>query len=741
MKYLFVFIAFATLILFPIHAQNSKLKRADDYFEKLSYRLAIDAYTDLLDSKYSSVDLRSKLAFSYYKVEEMEKAEWMYREALKEGELNIDHYFYFSDVLKQLGQYKESNKWMEVFLSKSKESDQRALSYSKNKAYLEKIKESKPHFSIQNFAHNSTYSDYGGYPSIDGEGLYFLSARRDPFIKRYWMWNGLRFWDLYLLKEQSQSLPNMVREVNTKFHEGPICFSPDGQYVYFTRNNISKGSDRKDEKGVQNLKLYYAKIDQNGAWVDIYELRINSKEYSVGHPVISKDGKFLIFASDMPGGFGKADLYRAPILENGDIGNPINLGPKINTEGNDMFPWLGNDGLFYFSSDGHLGLGGLDVFVAALDDKWMSSHLTNVGKPINSQNDDFALIFANNGQTGYFSSNRIGGQGSDDIYSFTMLQPFEFKTQLIGKVFDDVTKLILPNSSVELYNSQGDLLGTTLSDSTGGFTFIIEPEKEYLIKGEKQHYQPDDTTLSTVSNLQEIYYTELYLSKVKKFSFSGLVTDESTGDTLTQAKVIIKDNLNGNVIFENKTDENGSFYGEFMGYEKNQFLNLTITISSNNYFSKSEKVIYQLQQEETNLSAIMDLSIKPMEIGLDLASIIEINPIYFDLAKYNIRKDAAIELDKIVNIMNEYPNLEIELGSHTDCRASIAYNETLSDNRAKSSAEYIRARISNPNRIYGKGYGESRLKVDCPCEGNVKSNCSEEEHQKNRRTEFIIVKF
>ena len=722
-------------------AQNAKLKKANDYYDKLSYAIAIENYVDLLSSDLANAEMKAKLAHSYYNVNDLPNAEKFYSEAVQMGPIPTDHYFYFSQTLKQLGKYAESDKWMNTFYEKSK-SDKRAISFANNRSYLEKIEKEGIHFSISNAIFNSSTSDFGGYQSVKKGEVYFVSARRNTLVQNNWMWNGRGFLDLFTIDLKEKEGPELVTKANTTFHEGPLCFNKDESIVYFTRNNISKGKSRRDSKGIQNLKLYVAKVDKNGNWSDIKELSINSKDYSVGHPVISADGKTLFFVSDMPGGVGGADLYRAPINADGTLGAPVNLGKDINTEGQEMFPWLSPDGLFFFSSNGHIGLGGLDVFVMTMDPKTFSfDNLTNVGKPLNSQNDDFAISFNQDGKTGFFSSNRADGKGDDDIYTFTLTKPFIFSVKLTVTVADNLTDAILPESKVYLKDENGKVIETATVDANGKVTFKIEPNKSYTIEASKNEYTDNVTSISTGSLTTNSIDALVKLEKKKGASLYGLITDKNTKEVIQDALVTITDKKTGSIVFEGKTSQAGDFSKALENVKVNETLNYTVTLKKEGYLTKTvdfSKLITTL--EVVKIHENLDVSLTKIEVGSDLAKLVDVKPIYFDMSKYNIRKDAAVELDKIVKIMNEYPSMIIELGSHTDCRGTIQQNQTLSDNRAKASAEYIKSKITNPDRIYGKGYGEAKLVSDCPCEGTVKSKCSEQEHQKNRRTEFIIIK-
>jgi outer membrane protein OmpA-like peptidoglycan-associated protein/tetratricopeptide (TPR) repeat protein len=739
MKSLLLIFSFSAVLI--SWSQSGKLKKADDYFEKLSYKLAIENYEDLLSTDLASSEMKARLAQSYYNVNDLLNAEKFYNEALKSGSISNNHYFYFAQTLKQLGKYAESDKWMNTFYEKSN-TDKRAISFANNRSYLDKIEKEGIHFTITNAAFNSSASDFGGYQSLKKQEVYFVSARRNTLVQNNWMWNGRGFLDLFTIDPTEKEAPDLVSKVTTTFHEGPLCFNKDESLVYFTRNNIAKGKSRRDQKGIQNLKLYYAQVDKEGNWYDIKELNINSKDYSVGHPVISLDGKTLFFASDMPGGFGGADLYRASIHADGTLGTPVNLGKDINTEGQEMFPWISPEGLFFFSSNGHVGLGGLDVFVMTMEaQNFTFDNLTNVGKPLNSQNDDFALSFNQDGKTGYFSSNRAEGKGDDDIYSFNLTKPFIFKVKLTVTVADNKTNALLPGSKVYLKDQSGTILQTITVDEKGQYTFDLEPNKDYIVSASKNDYTDNLTNISTKNSTSSTIQTQVKLDKLEGVSLYGLITDNKTKLILPDVKVTITDKVSGKIIYDGITAETGDFSKALENVKVNETLNYTITLKKDGYLTKTADFSKLISATGViNVHENLDVSLNKVEVGGDLAKLIDIKPIYFDRNKFNIRTDASLELDKIVKIMNEYPTMVVELGSHTDCRGTIQQNETLSDNRAKASAEYIKKKITNPERIYGKGYGESKLLSNCPCEGTVKSTCSEEEHQKNRRTEFIIIK-
>ena len=730
-----------------VFGQSGKLLKADNYFEKLSYSYAKGLYEELLGSEVDSPKMKSNLAICYYNTGDLKKSEETFAQMINTEFATREDFFYYAQALKQNGKYAESDLWMEKF-NKLAANDASGLSYMNNPSYLEKIEKQGVHFTINNLNCNTPSADFGGYPSTVNNDAYFVSSRRKRvFVQNEWSWNSKRFLDLYKSTIASSSeLENVeliTKKVNTRFHEGPMCFSPDGKFVYYTRNNISKGSKRKDQKGIQNLKLYRAKVDSRGNWLNEEVLNFNSKDYSVGHPSITADGKTLYFASDRPGGFGGADLYKVALNADGSYGKPENLGKQFNTEGQEMFPWISNDGHLFFSSNGHIGLGGLDVFVMLPTKDGGFDKLMNVGKPVNGQHDDFAFTMNKDNKTGYFSSNREGGKGDDDIYSYVLTKPFKQNLMVEGIVADIQSKELLPGATVYLKDEQGTILATTTVDDKGAYSFELEPEKRYVVSATKENYFDDLANFNTV-NLDpevELIQQDLDLEKDPGLALYCLVTDAKTTLPLEGVKMTIVDKTNGKEFLSTMTPESGDAKKGIADKKLNDQLTYTIKLEKEGYLTKT--VVYSQRVVKPgiiNVHENLDLTMDKLDVGTDLATIIDIKPIYFDLGKYAIRKDAALELDKIVKVMNDYPTMQIELGSHTDCRSSYAFNEKLSDNRAKASAAYIKARIKNPERIYGKGYGEYKLKIDCPCEGAVKSTCTEAEHQQNRRTEFVIIK-
>lgn len=749
MKSLGIFF-FAVLLSSFSMAQSLKLRKADKLYNHLGYAEAAVLYEELWDKGNRDPFMLAKWADCYYQQGLTLRAEPIYAEMIHDVAATPEDYYRYAQSLKENGKYEESNKWMNIFYQKNR-ADFRAIEFKRKENQVQAILDKGEKFKIKNLEVNTPKKDFGGYINPSSQAVYFVSNRyENPMVHNTYTWTNEPFLDLYKgLRGDSNSIQDPIRskhKVNSKYHEGPLAFTPDGRFVFFSRNNLGRGFEgKKDENGIQNLKMYYGKVDEKGNWFDIKEVPFNNREYSVGHPTISKKGDWMYFVSDMPAGIGGADIYKIQ-LNQGDndliFGTAINLGVDINTEGQEMFPFLDSLGNLYFSSDGHVGLGGLDIYVAlnALNKEKLT--FENIGIPVNSSKDDFAFTMYKDNQTGYFSSNRNTGKGDDDIYSFVMLEPIQQQLVLQGVVIDVKTREILPNSTVRLKDGEGKVVANTTADEKGKYSFPVNREKSYELVGEKEGYMPQKNVAFTY-NLPagtEYLTRDLELNKTAGVSLYALVTNKQTGEPLDKARLKVVDLNNQEVILNLRTGETGD---AFRGLENEvgDCLNYQVVIAKEGFLGKTLPFKYCIKEPGTILmQESLDIALQPIEIGMDLGKFIDIRPIYFDLDKYNIRPDAARELDKIVEVMMEHPTMEIELGSHTDCRASAAYNEKLSDQRARASAEYVRQRITNPQRIYGKGYGESRLVNDCACEGNQKSNCTEAEHQMNRRTEFIIVR-
>lgn len=721
--------------------EKIKARLADDYFSKYSFVEAIPIYQDLAVRNDKNTHYISRTAECYRLTGNTAKAEeWYAKLAIMEN-ASPDDLLMYAEMLEGNRKYDEAQKYFALYNEKSGTDSRGKRKTSSAEKQFNSLFLDSASFLVSNLPFNSENSDFGLFPF--GDKSYFFSTNRknekEKYVKHIHNWNNQPFLDLYTVKKKddgSFASPEPIPgEVNSQYHEGPIFFDKNNNTFYITRNNFNDKKFQKSSDGVNKLKLYMVNIDGT-ANRSFEEFEYNNNEYSAGHAALSSDGQRLYFSSDMPGGYGSADIY-VSIKEGDKWGKPQNLGPEINTEGNEMFPFIATDNKLYYSSDGHFGLGGLDIYSAELEEAKIKNQ-KNLGYPVNSNKDDFAFYIADDNKTGFLSSNREGGKGNDDIYAFTVLKKNYFVS---GKAIEKETGNILAAAKIFLVDDTGNPVGEIMTEEDGSFRFEIEPGKNYTIRGEKESYYEKLKTFS-VNTDQVEFIADLPLEKKPELSLVGLILDKTTKTPLENVSVVIIDKNTGIEFINLKTPMSGGFGKPLEGKKINDTLNYEIKIEKEGYLGKTIHFSTEITKPgEIKLHEALDIALDKIEIGTDIGKLIDIKPIYFDLGKWSIRKDATSELDKIVKVMNENLSMEIELGSHTDCRSGAASNLSLSDKRAKASAEYIKKKISNPARIFGKGYGESQLVNKCECESDKKTPCTEEEHQMNRRTEFKVIKY
>jgi len=642
-NFILLYITIISVFSFNSYAQKAQIAAADKKYDSFAYIDAIKTYERVAEKGYKSEDMFQKLGNSYYFNGELDKAAKWYDELFAMAPDQQPEYFYrYAQSLKAVGQTDKANEMLEKFNQKAG-NDKRANLFDKNKNYLDRIKVNSGRYKVENAGINSKYSDYGS--SFYLNKLVFSSARdTGSLMQRKHKWTNQHFTNLYVTDLGEEMTPGKVsklsKKVNSKFHESSAVFTKDGNTMYFTRNNFLNGKKGKDGKEITLIKIYKASFENN-EWAKVTELPFDSDQYSAAHPALSPDEKTLYFVSDMPGTIGQSDLFKVKINEDGSFGTPENLGNGINTEGKETFPLITDENELYFASDGHPGLGGLDVFVSKMNSNGTFGEIQNVGDGVNSPKDDFAFLIDTKSRRGFVSSNRGGGQGYDDIYKFLETRRLKCEQELYGTVTDFTTAQILPDAKISLFDSEFNLVNTAVTDPSGNYTFAVECGKTYNVRAAKMDY------------------------------------------TTKEQKVTIAMVNNG----------------------------------------------------RTNLPIALEKEACKVAVGDDLGKCFGIKMIYFDLDKYNIRTEAALDLEKILDVLNQNPTMKLDIRSHTDSRASFKYNEVLSDRRAKSTINWLVKNGVDPSRLTGKGYGETQLVNNCS--DDVK--CTEEEHQLNRRSEFIIT--
>ncbi|WP_308992826.1 OmpA family protein [Mariniflexile litorale] len=616
-------------------SQSGLQKKADNLFNKFSFVDATAVYKELI-SKNDNADYATRqLADCYAYMRNPDSAVVYYKKAVQQPNIPTQYYYKYAQALRGINDYEESRVWLKHF--KEAGGDINETKFLNDANFINSIFNAKPQYKVKDLNFNSKYSDFGAYEK--DENIYFVSSRDEGGVSKHdYGWNEEPFLDIYIKAASSNdSIVNnkfkLRGNVNTVYHEGPLTISKDGKTMYFSRNDFSKQVLGRTDEGFTNLKIYKATLD-DGKWTNIAEVPFNSSIYSIAHPALNSDGTKLYFTSDMPGGLGGTDIYYVDI-NNNEYGTPQNLGAPVNTNKNDCFPFINNEGNLFLASDGHPGLGLLDIFGTVSNENNQIISVINLGVPVNSSKDDFSFFMNENDLSGYFASNREGGVGSDDIYAFDRVPQLKIE----GTVTDAETNTPITNATVTLLDGNSNPIATLQTEKNGHYTINIDRDADYYVNIKNNDYL-DNTTA---------------------------ITSKGIDRNMTS--------LNANIA---------------LSPSKNKITPTT-----------------------------------------------ELQSIYFDFNKYDIRQDSTIELDRIVNLMMiTYPNMVIKIASHTDARGTSKYNNVLSEERANATYNYLINKGINPSRIIEhKGYGEQRLTNQC--NGTVR--CTEAQHQLNRRTQFIVV--
>jgi outer membrane protein OmpA-like peptidoglycan-associated protein len=484
-----------------VTAQNSKTKKADQLYERLQYTDAAKAYMKLLKKGHGSSYVFEQLGNCYYLINDTKKAERYYKRVVKRRKVDPETVYNYAQSLKANGKFGDYNTYMKKF-AQMKPDDSRAIAFMKNPDYLPKIMdENTQRYAAKNADQlNSKFSDFGG--TLVGKELYFASSRNTT--RKNYGWNEEPYLDIYKASNVGGTYKNATLingDVNTKYHESSVAITPDGKRMYFDRNDYYKGKYKKSDEGINQINIYYAtKVD--GAWKDIQSVPFNSSEYSTGHPALSPDGNTLYFASDRPGGKGQSDIYKVSISKDGKFGTPQRLGDNINTEGKEVFPSIDSNGTLYFSSDAHLGMGGLDVFAAEPQGSGFGK-AKNLGLGVNSSEDDFAFTFNPATKEGFVSSNRKGGKGSDDIYTIKEIEICDVTINAI--VLDEYTKKPIPSARLDLYDGKENQLKSETAGMDGKGTLVAACNQKHVVQAFKEGYESNavtvDASKSDVKNI------------------------------------------------------------------------------------------------------------------------------------------------------------------------------------------------------------------------------------------------
>ncbi|RYC67673.1 OmpA family protein [Spirosoma sordidisoli] len=637
-------------------------KKGVRHYDAGEYNLALTQFQKATKGSVDPARLNYYTAESYRLSNRFGEAVPFYQKALEANTAEPDARFNYAYALKSQGNYAGALEQLQQYVASAPRTTAKPV-LDKAKREIETLKAiniiaaNKSLITLQNVgAVNSPGSEFG--PVVRGEELIFTASRKEQVYKN----NGLPMLGLYKTKLSNALSGQKPDETGTvpapelfsqnvfqdNVNEGTPAFSKDGKAMVFARGNTGK------RKGGLDVDLYISRLGEGNVWSQPQRLPISDSLAWDGSPAFSGDGRTLYFASNRAGGAGGIDLYRTSIDASGRFSRPVNMGRDINTPGDEMFPYVAPDAKLYFASDGHPGLGKLDVFVATRSGG--VTRVANMGQPINSPADDFGLIYTKPTE-GYLTSNRGGGKGDDDIYFF------------------------------------------------------------------QEGPAPDTTTIAQ---------NPPGAPKTVRYFLAGTVSaNETPIAPLDSARVRIIDDATGQPIAEVTTGQPGTF-GKYPVQEGKDY---TVLAERKGYLTRREsfsmqgRSIPQIFLTKPQTDTTFNVALLLDRATLNRTFVLE--NIYYDLDKYNIRPDAAAELDKLVAILQDNPTLKIELSSHTDVRAPDAYNLRLSQNRAKSAVDYIVSKGIDASRMTAKGYGETQLVV--------KNAKTEEEHQRNRRTEFKIL--
>ncbi|MBK9758393.1 MAG: OmpA family protein [Flavobacteriales bacterium] len=712
----------AVLMLIPAVSNGQKLKQrmAEDAASMFDYPKMAAIYEDITTSGKGTADDYRRLAFAYKRMEEPLKAEAAYKQMANMGPLSGADMLDYADVLRGNGRYSEALAQYQAYDAQSP-NDARVKGYLQQSDFFMRLKRDSTRNEVRMIPINSPQADLG--VTVMDDLLLFSSARGEGVGgKNEYKWDDQPFLNLYtaLLKGNTASEPLVMRrEVNSRYHDGTATYDSIAHRLYFTRDNVFYGTLNKSESGELKLAIYHSDIStgeyNQKEWGALVPFTHNDPEYNTGHPCVSPDGKRMYFASDRPGGNGGVDIWYSDKLGE-EWGVPKNMGEKVNTSGNEMYPFVNRDSVLYFSSNGHAGLGGYDLFYCRLAPSGPTAVL-NLGYPVNTRFDDRNLFLLRDDSTGFFVSDRPGGQGSDDIYGCTVHPPMQ---RISGRVIDKQTREPINGAMLDVKNALGRFMDdakiTMLDD--GRFEIEVPFSNAYTITGTKNGYLQNSVSLNPDTDPLDDVTIEL-----GKYDYGaeGTVMHGETLAPLAGVKVQLFD-ANDKMLQEMETGADGKY-----AFSLEPNTDYRIKVGKDGFFKQSARIS---TKGKTSTVIRTDFKLFPLEVD----QVVRLDNIYYDLAKWAIRPDAAKELDKLVQTLLDNPTVTIELSSHTDCRGKDAYNMNLSTKRAKSAVDYLIKQGIDKSRLASKGYGETKPVETCEC-----TKCNDDQHQRNRRTEFKVL--
>ncbi len=704
----------------PVMGQaDGYIREGDRHFQQMAYARAVASYRVAAELGAVNEHVTKRLAECLMILGQMEEAEKWYAIVVKYLNREPRDLYNYAEVLKSNGRYEEAEEWMDRYLA-TKAGD--GPLRSNIGGFARKFAQEEERFRIKPVSINTEWSDFGT-AWLDAGRVLFVSARSQRVIMhRRAAWNGEPFLDLYVADvgeggdlTDPRKLEGAVNSIN---HEGPATASTEGDVLWFTRN-----SSQRSGQGISRLGLFTAQRDGQG-FGRVEPFLYNNSEVSNGHPALSPDGQRLYFVSDMPGGYGGTDIYVVH-QQGGQWGEPENLGPTINTPYNEVFPFVAADGTLYFASNGHPGLGGLDVNAARPDGNGGFRSPINVGAPVNGPRDDFAFIIDPTGTRGFFSSNRPGGRGSDDIYGFVMLAPLEQRFMCTGTVIDEEHDIPVIAAEVLLYNKDGALIATTLTDARGEYSFTVDKDREYRLVAKLKDRFDGEQFLSTDRIEQEQIITrDIRLVADAGIWLRGTARPSDRPGFLSGMTVSVV-NLSSFHTETKVTGPGGDFSFRMQGNEEFEVL-----LEMSGYYSLSVPVsTIGMRQGIIDLNEARELVFDPMVVGKPVA----FKHIRWERGRSVLDPVARTEVDALAERMLVNPGILVEVAVHADARGEE--DQKLTQKRADAIVEYLRGKGIPKERLVARGYGATRLLNHCA----PGVTCTEEEHAVNRRNEYVVT--
>lgn len=707
---------------------NTDLVKAKYLYTHLAFNEAIPYY-EKIASTMNDPEVFAQLGDCYRLVKNPQQAVVYYAKAVTMSGASAVTKLHYAQTLLSLQRYDDALPWLHQY-QKENPQERRVANLIKGAESAAATYAQIPEGNARMLSFNTNGNEFG--PVIRKGDLLFTADTVIGGRKKTDLWTGSPYFNMYAITCDSNGnttgdFRKVGTNLNTKFHDGPLTFTADGKDAYFTRTNFVRtlliDNARKDAEGVVHLQIMVASgyDNANNKFAQVKPFRFNSKNYSTAHPTISPTGNTLIFASDMPGTEGGTDLFISRRDEKGQWATPVNLGKSINTEGEELFPYLYDDNTLYFASDGHAGLGGLDIYRSywnAYDQVFSAPE--NLGIPVNSASDDMSLTLTADGNNGYFASSRVAPKSGDNIYMFNYQHSYMALT-----VVDAYSENPVSGVSVTLESIPDKRNLST--GSNGGLLTRMYPQANYVVKLNRLGYEPQTFDLSTISKRSNDTITKfIRLKPNTQIAYTAIVLDKATRQPIEDPWVVMT-KVGGDKKADSVMVPTGESYTGMM--ETNA--DYQIYAVKSNYYSDEKFVSTKGIIPGAN-DAIRDtIFMKKLEVG----AVVRIENIYYDYNKANIREDAKPSLNRLFDLMQQNTNISIQINSHTDCRGTDVYNMKLSDARAASVVRYLMEKGVEGGRLKSKGFGESAPVEQCDCK-----HCTEAQYQENRRTEFQILK-